>query len=317
MKHLESILWLLVLVLLGCGEGVRTSDPSLRPAARPILGPTSDIPTTPPPPQDPNIVSNWQFSTASTLTIAGSISQSDGSVSGVVHVDGSNCFNRMTAVGLTGTLAGGNVSLIATSVAGQVITLTGSVTDSALSDVYAPGRFTGTYAINGGCANGEQGNVTGLKIGYIANILNGTFTATGGETFDVTCDMGQNAASSDEGSFGITGTVTFTKACFSSGTITAGSFPSGSYIIGTSVAFVIETNNGTVAFLGTLNPDTSEITGDYHGVGRELRSIRHGSPGGLEPVGLLIRSEPGDINEFCAPAPACAGLICAASMASV
>ena len=264
MKHLESFLWLLVLVLLcGCGGGARTSDPSLRPAARPILGPTSDIPTPPPPPQDSSIVSNWQFSTASALTIAGSISQSDGAVSGVVHVDGSNCFNRMAAVGLTGTLAGGNVSLIATSVAGQVITLTGSIPDNALSDVYAPGRFAGTYAINGGCANGEQGNVNGIKIGYIANILNGTFTATGGETFDVTGDMGQNAASSDEGSFGISGTVTFSKACFSSGTITPGSFPSGSYIMGTSVAFVIETGNGTVAFLGTLNPDTSEITGDY------------------------------------------------------
>jgi hypothetical protein len=264
MKHLESMLWLLVLVLLcGCGGGARTSDPSLRPAARPILGPTSDIPSAPPPPQGSNIVSNWQFSTAATLTIAGSISQSDGSVSGVVHVDGSNCFDRMTAVRLTGTLAGGNVSLVATSVAGQVITLTGSVADNALTDVFAPGRFTGTYAVNGGCANGEQGNVTGIKIGYIANILNGTFTAAGGEPFDVTGDMGQNSASSDEGSFGITGTVTFSKACFSSGTITVGSFPSGSYIMGTSVALVIETGNGTVAFLGTLNPDTSEISGDY------------------------------------------------------
>jgi hypothetical protein len=263
-KNLGSILWLLVLVLLcGCGGGGITSSSTSRPAARPILGPTSDPPTPTAPASDLSIVSNWQFSTASTLTIAGSISQSDGSVSGVVHVDGSNCFDRTTAIGLTGTLAGGNVSLIATSVAGQVITLTGSVPDNALTDVFAPGQFTGTYAINGGCADGEQGNVTGIKIGYIANILNGTFTATGGETFDVTGDMGQNAASSDEGSFGISGTVTFSKACFSSGTITPGSFPSGSYIMGTSVALVIETGNGTVAFLGMLNPDTSEITGDY------------------------------------------------------
>ena len=113
------------------------------------------------------------------------------------------------------------------------------------------------------CARKIPANSNGIKIGYIANILNGTFTATGGETFDVTGDMGQNAVSSDEGSFGISGTATFGKACFSSGTITPGSFPSGSYIMGTSVALEIATDNGTIAFLGTLNPDTSQITGDY------------------------------------------------------
>jgi hypothetical protein len=33
--------------------------------------------------------------------------------------------------------------------------------------------------------------------------------------------------------------------------------------MGTSVAFEIATGNGTVAFLGTLNPATGEIDGDY------------------------------------------------------
>lgn len=270
MKNLGSILWLLVLVLLcGCGEGGVTSSQTSRPAARPILGPTSDPPTPTAPASDLSIVSNWQFSTTSTvqptstLTIAGSIDQSDGSVSGVVHLDGSNCFDRMTAISLTGTLTGGKLSVTSTPVAEQVITLTGGVADNALTDAYAPGQFTGKYAINGGCADGEQGNVSGIKIGYIANILNGTFASTGGETFEVTGNMAQYAGSSDEGSFGITGNVTFGKACFSSGTMSPGSFPSGSYIMGTSVAFVIETDNGTVTFLGTLNPDTSQITGDY------------------------------------------------------
>jgi hypothetical protein len=81
------------------------------------------------------------------LTIAGSINQSSGSVSGVVHVDGSNCFDRLATMGLTGTLTGDNLSLATTSVAGQVVTFTSSITNSA---------FTGTYTINGGCANGDQ-----------------------------------------------------------------------------------------------------------------------------------------------------------------
>ena len=171
MKHLEGILWLLVLVLLcGCGGGGITSDSISRPTARPILGPSSD-----PAPLVRSMGGDWQFNATSTvpetppLESAGSIFQSGTSVSGALHVDGSNCFDRMTTVRLTGSLTGGNMSVITTPVAGQVITLTGDITETAPTD----GRFTGTYAINGGCANGEQGNVTGI-------VFNGTFTSSGG-----------------------------------------------------------------------------------------------------------------------------------------
>jgi hypothetical protein len=37
----------------------------------------------------------------------------------------------------------------------------------------------------------------------------------------------------------------------------------GSFIMGTSVALEIKTDNGTVTFLGTLNRDRSEIRGAY------------------------------------------------------
>lgn len=252
----SSFSWLLsVLVLLyGCGGGRTPGSPS-----SPTSGPTSNPPGV-------SAVSNWQFSTTSTvpgtppLTIAGSISVSGSSVSGAVHVSGSNCFDRLTTVGLTGTLTGGNISLTSASVAGQVATFTGTFSDPG---TYLPGQFTGTYAINGGCADGEKGNATGVKVLYIGNTLNGTFTTLGGGTFSVAGDMAQDSASSSAGSFAITGTVTFNTSCFSSGTMASGTFPSGSFIMGTSVAFEIATNNGTVAFLGTLNPATGEIDGDY------------------------------------------------------
>src|ERR1039458_9381908 len=146
MKHCASILWLSTLFLLsGCGGGRTTGSPS---------SPTSNPPGV-------SAVSNWQFSTTSTvpgtppLTIAGSISVSGSSVSGAVHVSGSNCFDRLTTVGLTGTLTGGNISLTSASVAGQVATFTGTFSDPG---TFLPGQFTGTYAINGGCADGEKGN---------------------------------------------------------------------------------------------------------------------------------------------------------------
>jgi len=188
------------------------------------------------------------------VSIDGSINQSGSSLRGAVHVDGSNCFDRLTTVGLTGTLNGSNISLTSTSVAGQVTTFTGSITNDTL---------TGTYTINGGCANGDQGSVAGIKIPHILNTLNATFTTSGGDTFDVAGNVVQDASASSEGSFGITGTVSFRTSCFSSGTITPGTFPSGSFIMGRSVALKIETGNGTLAFLGTENLSNGEISGNY------------------------------------------------------
>jgi hypothetical protein len=244
MSHGASTLWLLtVLVLLcGCGGGQGTSSSTSNPAS---------------------IAGNWQFSTTPAisgtpaLTIAGSISQSGSSVGGAVHVDGSKCFDPLITVGLTGTLMGGNISLPSTPVHGQVITINGAFTG------YPNNTFSGTYSINGGCADGEQGNVTGISVPGMGNTLNGTFTNSMGDTFDVTTDLGQNSTASSAGSFGLRGTAAFTTHCFSSGTITTGSFPSGSFVLGTSVALVIDTGNGTLTFLGTANLPKNEINGSY------------------------------------------------------
>jgi hypothetical protein len=255
MKHLSHALWLLsaLLVLCGCGGGGKPS------AA--LSSPPSD-----PPAQGLNAAGNWQFSATSTVgkpptTIAGSIAQSGVSVSGAVHLDGSHCFDHMTTIGLTGSVKGSDISLTSTSSDGQVITFTGTVGDDAVYG--ADSAFSGTYSVKGGCANGDQGSVTGVRIPYIGNSLKGTFTTSKDETFDVTGDEAQSSTPTAAGSFGISGTVTFGTSCFSSGTITPGTFPSASFIIGTSVALGIATDNGTVTFLGTLNSDGSEIRGAY------------------------------------------------------
>jgi len=247
MKHrVIALCPLLVLVLLcGCGGGYRTS------------GSTSGPPSGPPPPT-PSIAGNWQFTTttvagAPSIAIAGSISQSGNSVSGAVHVDGSNCFDAMTTVGLTGAVTNGkNISLTSAPVAGQVITFTGTFTNT----------FTGKYSIDGGCADGEAGNVTGSNVPYMEDNLNGTFTNPGGNTFDATGSITQGGANSD-GSFGISGTAAFQTACFPSGTVTSGELSGGSYILGTAVALVIDTGNGTLNFLGTEDASGGSISGSY------------------------------------------------------
>ena len=243
MKHISITSWLLSasVLLCGCGGGRTPSQP---------VGP---------PPLFLKLAGNWQFSMTSTtagtspLTIAGTINQSGTSVSGAVHVNGSTCFDSLTTIDLTGTLTGSNISLSSTSVVGQVATFTGTISDSA---------FTGTYTINGGCASGDGGNVTGIKVPPITATLNGTFTPTENATFDAVAHLTQGSTSS-VGTFGLTGTVTFATPCFGSGTVKSKTFPSGSFIMGTSVALEIESDNGIVNFVGTVNPDTGEIRGDY------------------------------------------------------
>jgi hypothetical protein len=213
------------------------------------------------------MASNWQFNTTSnvpgapSLTIAGSLNPAGGAVGGAVHIEGSNCFDRLTTVGLAGSLTGAELSLTSTPVAGQVMTFTGSLGDSAVNGTGS--AFTGTYTISGGCANGDKGTVTGIKIQFLAKLMSGTFTTSAGDTFDVSADEAQSSTPSAEGSFGIQGTITFRTSCFSSGTLTPGTFPSGSFIMGTLVALEIETGNGKVNFLGTLDRDKGEISGNY------------------------------------------------------
>jgi len=187
-------------------------------------------------------------------TLAGSLVQSGKSLSGAVHVDGSNCFDWLTTVDLTGTVSGSSVSLTSASVAGEITNLTGSIGNTA---------YTGTYTIKGGCADSDHGSVIGTKLPYLANLLSGTFTTSGQQTFDITGNIAQNADPNPDGSYGISGTATFNTACFNSGTIAAGTLSQGSFVLGSRVALQIETSNGTVTFQGIVNQDRNEITGNY------------------------------------------------------
>jgi hypothetical protein len=213
-------------------------------------------------PKGLNLSGNWEFSTTSTVpemppvTIAGNMAQSGGSLNGVVHVDGSNCFDQQTAIHLTGELADSNISLTSASVAGQIITLTGSVTDTTLA---------GTYAIHGGCANGDQGNVGGFRVPPISGRWRFNLESRSEEMWIGSAMLTQGSASS-EGSFGVTGTAEINLRCFS-GTVTAGAFPYPSYIVGRSVVIKIDTGDGTLVFHGTVDQARKQIIGHYQVVG--------------------------------------------------
>ena len=170
-----------------------------------------------------------------------------------MHLDGSNCFDQLNTISLTGTLTDGLVSLISASVDGQVITFTVNLNNTDSN------ALAGTYAINGGCANGDQGNVTGSKVPAI----NGTWRII----LDINDALEQDRttlaqeSTGPEGSFGVNGTAFINAPSCFSGTITSGTFPSPSYIMGTSVNLEIETADGTITFLGTMDQFGTKILG--------------------------------------------------------
>jgi hypothetical protein len=248
MARLETILVLSATVLCcGCGGGSGPAPKSL--AAAPSA------------PQAPPRPGNWQFTAASTvpgkppLTFAGSLSLGGAAAGGALHVEGSNCFDRLATIGFTSTVNRNSTSLTSAPVDGQVVTLTGDFADNT---------FNGTYRIGGGCAAGGQGTLTGVNISNIGNDLSGTFTNSAQKTFNVVAKIGQSDSASSDGTFPITGTATFDTPCFSSGTIQPGTFSSGSFILGETLALEIETGKGILTFLGNLSESGSgEVSGIY------------------------------------------------------
>jgi hypothetical protein len=257
MKRKSNITCLLSILalLFGCGGGgVRPSPPSSIPPAGPPSGP---------PAQNQNTSTNWQLSATSTnptgpspAKISGTIIQAGSAVTAALHVDGWTCFDQQTTMALTGTLTDGNVSMTSASVNGQVVTLAAAISKKS----NFPDVFNGTYAVNGGCADGDQGNVSGISVYSTTGYWAGNLTTAGGGNIHWSAQLAQGNPS-PEGSFGLTGAITF-DGCFGSGTITSGTFPSGSFILGQSVTLEIKTGNGTMTFLGTADDD-GLIRGSY------------------------------------------------------
>lgn len=254
-----------VILLCGCSGGIPLGGSSSIP---PVTSPSS---SPAPQPQPLDISGNWQFNTTSTTgkppaSIGGSIVESGGAVTSRMHANDPACFGQLETIDWTGTLSGSDISLTSAPVEGEVATLTGTVTNDGVHET-----LSGTYAINGGCRDGDSGSVTGILL-YIDDALDGTFTSSSGQMFSVSSGgIAQNGITPNaDGTFGLTGTATFTTSCLTQATIPAGSLASGSFIMGDTVGIEFDTSNGTITFAGTLDLssydpefDSYQIKGSY------------------------------------------------------
>jgi hypothetical protein len=251
-RHPHLLLLVFLALLCGCGgDGAATGGD----------GRQVTPPPTPPPPL--NVQGNWQFTIPvggefdPDITIAGSIIQSGDSLTGAVHLGGSDCFDHARTVNITGTINDPNVSFTLAESDGHTVAVKGSVANNEL---------TGTYSIEGSCVGGKQGAITGFKIRAFA----GAWRANYGQGFSGSATINQGPAS-PEGSFEITGTIPDFQ-CFSgpvvSGTIVPGIFPSPSHILGQSVLMRVEMDDGgTVNIEALTSQDGRMIGGWYHYVG--------------------------------------------------
>src|SRR5580704_5246145 len=133
MARLEIILALsATLLFCGCGGAPGPGSAPGSPTQIPSSTPQTVTPT----------FGNWQFNAASSvpgkppLTFAGSIGQTGTAVTSALHVDGSNCFDRLTTISFTSTVTGTSTSLTSPAIDGQVIILTGNFSGEAFNGTY-------------------------------------------------------------------------------------------------------------------------------------------------------------------------------------
>ena len=195
---------------------------------------------------------NWYVEATSTLLsgqksyIGGSLIQTGTTIAGTTHIDNSNCYDLFDDdVPFTGTVSGSSVTLTSGSVTGQVIRVTGTITSA--------NNISGTYTIRGGCADGDSGSIIGMHVPSIS----GTWKATevsGSTTITTTAAITQQSTASADGSYPLSGTITFTNSpCATTATIDSISFVSGDIVAVSATTNESGGGHGQLIFVGYMN----------------------------------------------------------------
>lgn len=175
--------------------------------------------------------------------LGGLLTQTGSTISGVVHVSNSSCFEWVTDVPVSGVINGDNITLTSDSIEGQVITISGLANENALS---------GNYSIAGGCADGDRGSVSAVLVPPATGRWSGPFPSNGTDQ-SVVANFVQDAPNAG-GYSALSGNLSFTGSpCFASGTLAA----EQSWALGNLVQAVVHLNSGGDMALNGFITDAS------------------------------------------------------------
>ena len=164
------------------------------------------------------------------LLFGGSLLQANTQISGIFHIE-TPCFgNGATDVPYTGTLINNTINITSSPVAGQTLTLQGTLSqnDTVL--------FTAAFEITGGCTGNLYSPALTFTVhsyldqkGVRIPSLTGSWTTTFNEAGPaLTGQLTQSPTPDAHGDFALTGTVTVSGSpCFTTGTLQPNSFVSG------------------------------------------------------------------------------------------
>jgi hypothetical protein len=205
-----------------------------------------------------NLITNGNWSIAASsktsglkLDIGGSLVQSGTSVTGIVHITNSACFNYLSDdVQLSGSFVDNTLTLTSTAIRNQIVTITTTGTGNDMS---------GTYSITGGCADGDYGTLTAVYAPPITGTWTSTYTDTGA-TVTAVATLTQAPTADAHGRFPLTGTFVFAGSpCSTGGTIVSST---SSAVWGDRVTAAVTTNdvNGNQGALNYVATATSNST---------------------------------------------------------
>jgi hypothetical protein len=203
---------------------------------------------------------NWSMTAAPNGTVAnnnfyigGNLTQSGTSLTGTMSVIGSlSCFAPSQIIPFTGTVKGTNVTLTSASVGGEVITIAATGTNGSLA---------GTYSIAGGTScNGQTGTIAANPVPAISATWNGPVGS--GTNVTLAIAFTEAVTPSSDGTFALTGGLTFTGSTCSTGVIPANSsFIVGPYLV---VNGYTDDGSGSFSYTALLNNPASltSMTGE-------------------------------------------------------
>lgn len=198
----------LLLMLFGCGAANLNS--SLNPQQQFSIKP-----------------GNWNFTASSSshpnaqFLVGGHLAQSGNTVTGILHIASSRCFNVEKDIPVSGTVQDGSLELKSLPIRGQVLHASLLGHDATL---------VGNYEFSGGCSAGDAGSLNGNLVPPVSGMWNAVDN-TDNSAVGVNLALAQSDNADGHGVYPVSGTLTFTgSACQVSARITSG-FVAGSIVV--------------------------------------------------------------------------------------